>query len=53
MNKISLNINNDFLLNDSFLKWLSLDDELEIIIDFISDFKSAKVFEKFHIWFIW
>lgn len=47
MNKIHVNINHEFLLDSSFLEELKLYEDSEIIIDFISDFKSAKVLRNF------
>jgi len=47
MNNLHVNINDNFLLDNSFLEKLSLNKKSEIIIDFISNFKSAKILRKF------
>jgi len=47
MNKIHVNISNEFLLDDAFLENISLKEDIEITIDFISDFKSAKILRDF------
>ncbi len=47
MNKINLDISNDFILDENFLEWLSLNGETEILLNFVSNFKSAKILRNF------
>ena len=49
MNKICVNIDENFFLENNFLEDLSHKKDTEIIINFISDFKSAKILRNF-IW---
>jgi len=49
MNKICVNIDDKFSFEDSFLEDLNNKKDTEIIIQFISDFKSAKILRNF-IW---
>jgi len=47
MNKIYININDDFSYSNSFLDKFDLWENSEINIDFVSDFRSAKILRSF------